>query len=540
MADMADDGTIVHEYVHGLQPALDPGAVKWINEMVAEAIGTAWVMKNGGASGVYEPNYSMVLDREFYDGKDDPGYGKWDYALEVGRRLGSRDAVAYLAQDGILDASRKGYATAMDAMKIWHDTALVRSATFDKVFPDYVARFNNVEEGGGGLDRTGRYFYYGAIARHDVEVTGAGAPFETELDGEAKAFAAHPMLLSLKVETADGSDPADNVMVADVEVVGGGDDLTLVREPRRAREKTRDYFMLDGNAPPEELGFFRVAHTPPPDEDAAATFGLKVTTRPVSFDPPACLQAGQPGEMVVRGLDGMPADNWRLEVDNGTVDDLTITPARAGEVTVTLEIDSPITRRETGLDPKAPENTRVELGSYDVAADDCMMRLEIGPVAITYVSDGSFTEFRTDSGESMYFAATDLALWDGGWQHVPAQAKAMIVSGMKRNNAMLRLDYPGAHDDEGDFMSQMPKIWSERFSWANLKNVRAMDGGTPKRRPVACPDGGSGCSGTTFSMDGNAVPVVFDAQRRPRLVTFDGHDVVFRYGTFDVRRPPGW
>jgi hypothetical protein len=45
---------------------------------------------------------------------------------------------------------------------------------------------------------------------------------------------------------------------------------------------------------------------------------------------------------------------------------------------------------------------------------------------------------------------------------------------------------------------------------------------------------------TTLSMDGHAVPIFFDAQRRPVRVTLNGENVDFEYGTWQIRRPPGW
>ncbi|QYX57417.1 hypothetical protein K1T73_03170 [Roseovarius sp. SCSIO 43702] len=538
--EMADGQTIVHEYVHALQPARDPGGANWINEMVATAIGTAWGIRNGQGDGVYEPKYSMVLDREFWDGKDDPGYGKWDYALTVGRRLGSQDAVAYLAQEGILNVSLRGRESAAQLMDVWYDAGLVKSATFDQVFPDYVARFNNIEEGSGGGGRTGRYLYYGDISRHEVKVPRTDAPVDLVFDGKVVPFAAHPMLMSLSVTPTKDSEPKDNILLAEVEIKDADDTLTLVREHRKAREKHKDYVLIDGNEAPDELGFYRVAHTPEPGATEAREFKLDVRTRPVLFEPPDCFQAGRASEMKVRALDQAPADNWKLKVDNGRVEGLSITPARAGKVKVSVEIESPVTRRETGLRPKTPEKTSVELGSFDVAGSDCMVRLEMGDAVATYVADGSYTEFRTPGGEAMYISARDLAMWRGGWQHVPAQAKTMILGGMQRNNALLRMEFPGAHDDEGDFMSQMPRIFAKRFSWSNLKKARAPEGGEVRRSATPCPEGGKGCTATTFSMDGVAIPVIFDAQDRPKVVTFDGVDVTFDYGTWDVRRPPGW
>ncbi|MFT0546008.1 hypothetical protein ACMHYO_06555 [Allopusillimonas ginsengisoli] len=543
---LADGETLVHEYAHTLQPSRDAQGVDWINEMVATAIGSAWVRKRTGRSEVYEPKYSMVLDREFWDGQDDPGFGKWDYAISLGGRVGSQDGVAYLAQDRFINAAKQPDLRSGNGMALFYDKSLVKSATFDEFFPDYVARFNNVEDGGAQQDRTGKYIYYGDIAKHEVKVTSTHVTHEDIFAGAAIAFAAHPMLLSLSVTPTPDTQPADNVVLATVEVIGASDaaSLVLVREHRLAREKLRDVFLVDGNDAPDELGFYRVVYTPMPDITTPASFKLKVRTRPVSFEPPSCFQAGQPSEISVTGLADGEADNWRFKTDNGVVDGRTITPASPGKINVSVEIDSPITRGQTGITPKAPDKTRVELGSFDVAADDCMVRLTIGDAVMTYVADGPFTQSAVKGrSEAIYYSKSDIAVWRGGWMPLPAEAKQMMIRMFFQKNQFTGLETLGAlSGDEvsGNFMAVMPKAFSERFSWRNLKKTRGVNGGAPKLISAPCPDGGRGCTSLVFLMEGISVPVTFDAQKRPKVVTFDGHDMRFEYGTWDVRRPPGW
>ncbi|WP_336097755.1 hypothetical protein [Roseovarius sp. CH_XMU1461] len=537
--------TLVHEYVHAVQPARDPGALIWINEAVATAVAAAWTRKQGGAPGVYEPKYHMVLDREFHDGQDDPGYGKWDYLISLGEAIGSADGVGWLAEPEILDASTNAGLRGGTGMSLFYDTRLTGGQSFDQFFPRYVARFNNVEPTQETqLGRTSRYLYYGDIARHEFSLASPREAKEVALEGRATGFAAHPMLVSLEVAATPDSLPSENVFVADLWLAGALEksDLSLIREHRLAPERHRDALLVDGNAPPPELGFFRVAYTPAPDRAAgAAKFLLKIGTRPVDFTPPDCFQAGQAGAFLVDGFGDLAPGNWRLHSDNGTVEGLVVTPARAGKITVSLDIDSPVTRGETGITPKRPKRSRVALGTFDVAAEDCMVRLTMGPAVFTYVARGSYTEIIAPGGEAMYFGAQDLAAWQGGhWVNVPAMAKGMILGKMKQGSAGLVFDYPGAHDAEGDFMSQMPRIWAERFSWSRLRKAAAPDGGSPKRRAAPCPDGGTGCRETVIAMDGHEVPVLFDAQGRPRRVVFDGQDVLFDYGSFPARRPPGW
>ena len=411
VGSLADGGTLVHEYVHTLQPARRDENVHWLNEMIATAIGSAWVRKRTGSSEIYEPKYSMVLDREFSDGNDDPGYGKWDYAIALGEKIGSQDGVAYLAQDQFVNAANNLEFRNGNSMALFYNKALVKSATFETFFPEYVSRFNNVEYGGPEtvvLDgeektvRTGDFLYYGKIegrieSTYLVDIPNIKAPFHTTFKGKAVPFAAHPMLLSLKVPPAGDWEPASNIFLAQVDVIGtsDADNLTLVREHRLAVEKHRDFMLIDGNAPPSELGFFRVVNTPAPDATDAMPFSLKISTRPVTFDPPNCFEAGESAEVTVVGMDGAAPDNWRLKVDNGNAKGLVVTPISPGKITIEIEIDSPITRTDTGIAPKAPMRTQINLGTYDVVRDDCMPPLA-GNMVLSY--DGELDDYWSSFG----------------------------------------------------------------------------------------------------------------------------------------------
>lgn len=397
VGELADGGTLVHEYVHTLQPSRDDQNVHWLNEMVATAIGSAWVRKRTGTSEVYQPKYSMVLDREFYDGEDDPGYGKWDYAIALGEKIGSQDGVAYLAQDEFINAANNPASLTGKNMTQFYDRGFVKNASFEIFFPEYVARFNNVERDIAQKERTGNYFYYGDIdggieGRYVVDIPDISIPFQTEFAGKAAPFAAHPVLLSLKALPAGGSKPPDNIFLAEVEITKSNDpdSLTLVREHRLAVKKHRDFILIDGNAPPKELGFFRVVHTPAPDAADPAQFSLEVRTRPVAFDPPNCFEVGEPVEIAMKGLDDAAPDNWRLNVDNGKAEGLVVTPASPGEITVEVEIDSPITRADTGIAPKPPKKTRINLGTYEVVPVDCMAPLA-GNMVASY--DGELSDY---------------------------------------------------------------------------------------------------------------------------------------------------
>jgi hypothetical protein len=541
LASLSDGQTLVHEYIHGLQEPGSTAPTEWIREMVPTAIASVWWRQRTGGNDVFPPVYSMVLDREFWDGKDDPGYGKWDYMIYIGRAMGSPNSVAYLAQDEFLNVATSA-ARGEYGMKLLHDRDLVGSAMFGDMFAQYVAQFNNIETGAKDPNRSSQHLYYGNIAERAVEINDPTIPVELTFKGEVAAFAADPVLVNLAITPAADTEPQNNIVLATVEIVDAENEpnLVLVREHRLAQERLRDVFVIDGNDAPDELGFFRVVNMPPPDEPIGSTYVMKVNTRPLSIQPPTCFSTGVAAEFVVDGFEGEIADNWRLVADNGTVDGLSVTPSGTGKITVILEIDSPITRAETGINQIAPKQTRIELGTFDVVADTCMVRLVMGPALITYVAKGSYTEFSDPAGAAMYINEKRLALWeDGGWADLPPGAAKMMRTMISRNTTKLPDNTGDPNVDEGDFMSQMPKIWADRFSWRRITRRNAQ-GRVPKRTSVKCPDGGSNCVRVEFSMEGNSFPVTFDAQRRPRVLTMDGQDIFVEYGVWNVRRPPGF
>ena len=533
--------TLAHEYSHSRQPSNTPTGEKWLNEAVATAIGQSWGNKQGGGLGIDVPIYYMTLDQPFYEAAD-PGYGNWAYLLEVGKAMGSQDFVAYLSDASFMNASRL-YSSAAGAMKPFYAADKVGGQTFDKLFPRFVAQFNNMDQTG---DAASAYSYYKDIARKEVKLAGTQAPEQLTFRGTANVYAAAPVHLKLEVGS-EGADeaPKDRLLMADIEVVLSPkqDALTLVSEHRMGETQHRKSYMIAGATPPPELGLTRVVYAPKtlaPEGAAPTRFTLQVTTQPIQFNPPACFQAGQAAALEPVGFDPARADNWRLTTNNGTVDGLTVTPARAGKMELRLEVDSPVTRAPDTIAPKRPAVAKVSLGDFDVASTNCMIRLTMGRVQITYSTDGSYSEFQAPTGETMYFGPYDMALFHNGWQVVPEMAKQMILSRMVAQMPVDGHVAPGEDEAQGVFLSRMPHAFSKRFAWANLRGTRDVNGNRARRVAADCPDGGSGCSGTTFSMDGNAVPVVFDAQRRPVSVQISSETMRFEYGYWDIRRPPGW
>ena len=548
---IADEpSTLAHEFVHSMHPKMiegfQPREEGWFEEAVAEAVGTMFGRRHGYAIGHRpSPSRLMTLDKAFYEDVDG-GYGKWAYLIAAGQEMGSPDNVAYLSDKRFLETRRgltgKG---APGPMELLYDAGLMGDGqTFGKLFPNFVALFNNVEE--SDAPSVSRYHYYADIRRESLRIPTPQMPMADLHDASVPDYAAAPILVDLEVISDPNAEPHETLMMLEIEITDGAplDDLTLVVEHKLADEQHREKLMLIGSEPWEELGFLRIVNAPPEAQGEAAhdPFVLRLGAKPIDFGMPACFRAGEPVTLDTHNFSRDDAANWRLGSDNGTVDNVTVTPAQAGTMTISLEVDSPITRQNGSIERVGPPaSNKIDLGTFDVVDGDCMVRLIAGGAELTYSASGGYTEARVPSGEAIYFSDGDLAAWEGGrWMPIPPMAKAMMMQNMGQMSPAVGSLMSSADGDPESFMARMPLEFSRRFSWDNLRNTRGPDGGRPQRSRTDCPKGGSGCSRTTFLMTGNPVPVIFDAQDRPVHVEFMGHAMEFDYGSWDIRRPPGW
>lgn len=560
LAELAmETGTLAHEYLHSRQPAEAAGAADWLREAVATAVGEAWNTRNGRVSGEYPPQYWLSLDLPFHqsDTKNlaiDAGYRNWLYLLHLGERIGSEDRVAYLADPAFLnDRQYRIGGKSAAAMEPFYTAPTIGGASFDQIFPEFVSRYNN-------LDRysDGKYYYYGAVREEALPIPDISLPTHEDYRGEVAAYAAAPLLLKLEVQKAP-ADTAPQVQLglAEIEIVESDalEDLTLVAEHRLATSQHKISWLIDGSDPPDELGLYRIVHAPREFDVQAskAPYSLRARMSPVDIETPLCFQRGKTEVIEFKGVDPDQVQNWRLISDNGSVDGLRITPKHAGDITLTLEVESPVTRQSGSLAPKSPRATKVSLGTFPVITEDCMVRLTMSAsdaghdVVLTFSYDGEYTEFSSGVGPMMYSSASDMMFFnDGHWQDLPQPFKAQFLAMLMQSTPMPDFLAPGEDEValDGVFFGRMPHAFSKRFSWQNLRRVPGVDGKPVRRGRADCPRGGNGCTTVTFLMDGNPVPVIFDPHGRPAKVTFNnkGENAVmeFEYGNWRIRRPPGW
>jgi hypothetical protein len=339
--------------------------------------------------------------------------------------------------------------------------------------------------------------------------------------------------------------------MVDIKIVSADskNDLTLVSEHKMGETQFRKSYMVNGAEPTDELGFVRIVNAPEQFRLGAAenSFVLQVQSNPIEFGPPDCFQAGKPAEFEAIGFDVEQTDNWRLTTNNGSVNGLKVTPARTGKMEVFVEIDSPVTRKAGTFHPVEPEKTRVSLGKFEVIDKDCMVRMSSGnEFIVTFSSIDDYSEFSVPAENvGMYLRKGDVALYDNGWQPIPAQAHPMIVAMFNTNiNAQVGPVFDIAHPKAGKMepfqMHRFPSSFAERFGWRNLRSAPSPDQKPSRRKPAPCIYSDGGCTTADFLVQGQHFSVIFDSMLRPERLIFANITVDFEYGVFKIRRPPGW
>ena len=364
-------------------------------------------------------------------------------------------------------------------------------------------------------------------------------------------------------------------------------------------------FLLPADGAEHEAGFLRYADTRRLGvgrgtgvlRTAAVQRRISVSWLDEILTPLTCPTVGEAQTVLNLDLVDPDAGNWRIESDNGTVNGFYVTPARLGRMTLTLVIDSPVTRRPGSLKPVKTELRRLPLGTYRVTdGRGCMIRMELddpaGGFVATWNPDGDYTEYRgRDDDARIYISQTDLAMFDParGWLPEPEEVRLQMLSRYMGMQAMLDLiprDAERAIVERGERAGRhLPTAMVEAFSVANLARVSpatleaaraagAGGAGTAEPDPVAaldlrraqdralaaaarqmragfdrrerrasCPDGSSGCRRVDFGMPGlGSIAVVAGLHGRPLEVGMPGMTAPFRfaYGDFPIARPPGW
>ena len=520
--------TLAHELYHGVQAAQHPSdqPATWFSESIPEAVGATWAIHKYGRAIFRETDYTMPL----YDPDDVYSRGHFFYA--IGQDIGATPAISYLIE---LDA-KSGYDGTMGLS--WLDDYLSsKIAPLAEYFPRYIAKYAKTAD------------FFGDAPRSPAPKTQIPVGLDTTTVIDQTPRLIKPVAATYTEAVAEftgdwgGTDDQDRIYVnvVDIHSADRPDDARLIvgdtLVPKGERYSAL-IFAETGRMAPLITRVTNVAQTPHVSEHQ--TIKLSLQTAQVRFNMPSCVTSGESVQITVDGpLSG--AENQRLfgasahklTPSAGTLSpDLVFTaPATPQEITFTLAVPT-----------KSGGTKSVSLAPVRISSRGCMVRMTAGPAVLTYSRTPEYTEFRdAQTGQAAYFSETDLAIFDGDWQPIPPQFKGMILGKVRASIATSLADQPAAWVKEDGFaIHNMPRVFAERFAWFNLRHVFAPDGGKPKRAAAPCPNGESGCQGTTISMDGHPVEVVFNAGGLPVSVQLDSETMPFDYGDFDIRRPPGW
>ena len=538
MQGISNSATIAHEFSHSLHDITPAQPLRWLDEAISSAIGQEWGARSGQPFHVADPKFEFSLDVPFYAHPQE-GYGQGDYMQFVGDQSASTPRLGYLRDFFMLpDDGQNG-------MTYLYRDAL-GAGSFDFAFPQYVARFNSVEtfaEGGGK--------YYDAPVSVRIDVGAPDLIAKYAFDRTAQAFAADAVHLNdISVEEPRSGADRDALMVAEISLTEAErrDDLRLIYEHRRLTGHSVKFLIRAGQA--MDLGFVRVtnaAHT----AEATAPQGYKMNLelQPAAFLLPSCLETGESAAISVREGIFDDVGNFQIVPSAGTVKGLTFTaPAQAQTVSMRLRIRSTITRADHGI-ARTPRLDRiVDLGEVTVA-NSCMIQMgQFGGSNATYDAEHDYTGYDTAKGVMMFARPGEIAVYDsqkGGWVDIPPMAQAMLSGRMQSGGPFAKAFEPhvAGLNATPDILARMPLIMSQRFAWSRIAPIaKANHPDAPVSRPAPCPAGSeaTGCHVIEHGEGGKKFAITYDGARKLVGLNLDGLQLIFRYGTFPLARPPGW
>lgn len=208
--------TLAHELFHSVQKNYIP----YISEGTAEAVGYAWVMKQGRSSDkVWDPSLDVPIHRAI---KEEDYYYRAAFYLWLGNKIGSVDKVGYLKD------FREPPKISADDSLMWFDDRLkhVAGEGFGRLYPEYVRDESKIPT---SFENTPQQ----AKDAFSVTLLSNVAPVVKQTD-ESKSvdmLAASYMKSSVKVSNASFLKPNQHVHLVSVRAKGENnldDDIWLI------------------------------------------------------------------------------------------------------------------------------------------------------------------------------------------------------------------------------------------------------------------------------------------------------------------------
>ncbi|GAB2488972.1 hypothetical protein [Arenimonas alkanexedens] len=539
-----EKGTLAHEMFHALNrtAAWFSPETKWLDEALASTVGMAWARKRGEPS---EVGFALSLDRPFHAGFEG-GYEKPEYFLLLGERLGSAEKVRYLSD--FFQLRNDG----QNGMSFLYDKA--GSAPFDKLYPDFVARHNSMARdfSASSNGEMTQGDFYDAFEKKRVRIADPSIDDFEDFGLSVQPFASAPVhFTEINTSRNPGEEAKDLLMVARFQLRDARrpQDLALVFEDTVARDG--EYAYLFSGHDPIDGGFVRVTNAASTFEDTAPQdFTLRFQHQAVEFQLPNCIMVGNSAPIELKGsLSG--AENWSIRTSAGRVDDLVFhAPGTPGEVKVTLEIRTHVTRKRSERSVATPDVVKIDLGIITVAANACDIRMEfVGEsLAATFSSREDYTEYDAPEGNRIYIGNARIAAYfpdEGGWVQFPPEAGQVLEGQMRMMfGAPSMMGTPPWAQPEPNMMRRMPQVFTAWYDWNGLTDhLFPQQKKSSLGTGVPCPTSGTGCVRLTFEGQGQGQGLgsaTYDQQRRLVELEGEGKVVRFTYGQTNMQLPPGW
>lgn len=526
--------TLAHEVYHGVQASLDTMETEqpnWHSEGMPEAVGRAWEKKRNGDVYFARSDYSQPLH------KPEDIYSRAHFFYMLGKDLGSSPHVAYFK-----DLDQPAFKDGHDGLN-WIDTFLTgRLAPLADYYPRFIAAHAI----------TAHYFSEDDEQRYQAgefspatDVT-PDQDTDVQIDAQPRSIqpiAAHYTPASPGFSGAwDEIDDADRIYanllsiheadrIADSRLII---DRSLI--PQGERYADLVYAAAGRFDPPLHVRITNVAQTP--TESKTQQVRLRMESARVTIGLPSCMRPGQTEPVHIDGpltdaeksrlfLDGAS----RIQVSAGKIlPDLSYTAPTASQ-TVRVSLNVPT------LDNRSK---RIQLPPIKVHDKGCMIRLKMAGLTITHDPAKDYVEFKAaDMPHTLYLKGNDVAIHDGSWQAMPPMVKDLMLNSMRTGVAQSMAALPPTMRD--DFhMHNMPRVFSQRFSWNTVRQATGPDGKPARRQASACPGQDTGCTKTTIMSGGTPMELIFHSDGSPARVMIPGAPFDFEYGGFNIGLPPGW
>lgn len=567
-----------HEFAHLLQIGGWGGTVNdrraaWIREGSAEAF--AWAMFPYSAHIYRSQEYDLPLHRPSQDAEAEVR----DHLARLEGYAASPVVYAEEYSEKSATVGRAGYRRAHFFYKAALDMSPGAHGFLDKAFSEPLDLAN---EGLDWLDRhirahgrDGLFGYYPEfIARHVTSPdqftrrSGDAPPFEfrpgfpadtATLEGQVDIVAAYPRKIGLAFPTGPwpaspkprnqiylfqqafegamtATDPKTLVVDADVTAKTAAWSRAVWAHPDAGRIEVFD----------------RVVNVAKEARDTSPTsFKVRMSLKPVRWDLPDCIVVGEPFVVAVDEAAGNAsatevADQFRRGNLEWRAKGADLTDPVRGEFIiaapgeVTIEV---LVRHGDG-----PKDTHaVRIAKLKAEGQDCMILTAFSeaPIRHVYSRKRDYSEITTEEGERAYIGVNRVAVFDpsdGGWVPIPPQQQAMMSAMI--NGRFGQLAAPGgppwARGEEPGFTARMPWVFQR---WWNYDEVTDYMEREPSVRAVAsydCAIAEEECRRIRFTHDGRVAVLEYDEYGRLVAMNTVEGSMGFRFGMFEMGRPPGW